>query len=408
VTGLDINKENPVERKSDDNEPFAALAFKIMADKHMGKLVYFRVYSGKIEAGSYVYNSTRDTKERLGRIVFMHANKQENQDCIFAGDIAVGIGLRHTMTGDTICDEKKPIILEAIEFPAPVIAVKVSVDNKAQEDKLSNALVKLAEEDPTFTVEQDPETKDTIISGMGELHLEVIIDRLLHEYNVQAEVGKPQVAYRETITASREVDYKHAKQSGGRGQYGHVIMELIPADPGVGFEFSNEIVGGRIPKEYIPAVEKGIIEAMQRGIYAKYPVVDVKVRLIDGSFHAVDSSELAFKTAAMQGFKKAFMQANPVLLEPLMSIEITSPEEYLGDVVGDICSRRGKVLGMEVKGNVQVVEAEAPLSEMFGYATSLRSMTQGRANYTMHFERYAELPFELQQKIHQERMAPQK
>lgn len=404
VKGLDISQGKELIRKPDDNEPFSALAFKIMADKHMGKLVYFRVYSGKIDSGSYVYNSTRNIKERLGRIVFMHANKQENQDSIFAGDIAVGIGLRNTMTGDTICEENNPIILEAIEFPSPVISVKVSVDNKADEEKLSNALVKLAEEDPTFTVEIDEETKDTIISGMGELHLEIIIDRLLHEYNVEATVGNPQVAYRETITSSQMVDYKHVKQSGGRGQYGHVVMELIPGDPGAGFGFSNEVVGGRIPREYIPAVEKGIIDAMKRGVYAKYPVVDVKVRLLDGTFHSVDSSELAFRTAAREGFKKAFMQADPVLLEPLMSVEITTPDQFMGDVVGDICSRRGKILGIEVKGNMQNIEAEAPLAEMFGYATSLRSMTQGRAQYSMHFERYAELPYELQQKIYLERI----
>ncbi|RJP56488.1 MAG: elongation factor G [Candidatus Auribacter fodinae] len=404
VEGFLPGTEQTITRKPGDNEPFSALAFKIMADKHMGKLVYFRVYSGQIAAGSYVYNSTRDSKERLGRIVLMHANQQENQDMIYAGDIAVGIGLRNTITGDTICDEDNPIILEAIEFPSPVMSVKVTVENKAAEDKLSKALVKLAEEDPTFTVQTDEETKDTVISGMGELHLEIIVDRLLHEYSVKAEVGQPQVAYRETITTTKQVDYKHAKQSGGRGQYGHVVMELVPADPGQGFEFSNEIVGGRIPREYIPAVEKGVIEAMRRGVYARYPVVDVKVRLLDGSFHAVDSSELAFKTAAIEGFKQAFMKANPVLLEPIMSIEVTTPEEFLGDIVGDICSRRGKILGMEMRGNVQVVEAEAPLSEMFGYATAMRSLTQGRANYTMHFEQYAEVPYELGQKIYQERM----
>ncbi|MEW6534045.1 MAG: elongation factor G [Candidatus Auribacterota bacterium] len=404
VEGFLPGTEQTITRKPGDNEPFSALAFKIMADKHMGKLVYFRVYSGQIAAGSYVYNSTRDSKERLGRIVLMHANQQENQDMIYAGDIAVGIGLRNTITGDTICDEDNPIILEAIEFPSPVMSVKVTVENKAAEDKLSKALVKLAEEDPTFTVQTDEETKDTVISGMGELHLEIIVDRLLHEYSVKAEVGQPQVAYRETITTNKQVDYKHAKQSGGRGQYGHVVMELVPADPGQGFEFSNEIVGGRIPREYIPAVEKGVIEAMRRGVYARYPVVDVKVRLLDGSFHAVDSSELAFKTAAIEGFKQAFMKANPVLLEPIMSIEVTTPEEFLGDIVGDICSRRGKILGMEMRGNVQVVEAEAPLSEMFGYATAMRSLTQGRANYTMHFEQYAEVPYELGQKIYQERM----
>ncbi len=408
VKGNDPKSGNEVERKADDDEPFSALAFKIMADKHMGKLVYFRVYSGKIMAGSYIYNSTRDSKERIGRIFLMHANKQESQDWIFAGDIAAGVGFKNTYTGDTICDDKNPIILEAIEFPSPVMSIKVNTDSTADSDKLTTALMKLSEEDPTFTVETDEETKDIIISGMGELHLEIIVDRLLHEYNVKAQVGQPQVAYRETITSSQTIDYKHVKQSGGRGQYGHVVMELIPGDAGSGFEFSNEIVGGRIPKEYIPAVEKGIIESMKRGIYAKYPVVDVKVRLIDGSYHTVDSSEMAFKTAAMDGFKKAFMQANPILLEPIMSVEIVTPEQFLGDVVGDICSRRGKVLGIELRNNMQVVETEAPLSEMFGYATGLRSLTQGRANYSMHFERYTEVPYDVQQKIIQERTGNKK
>lgn len=408
IEGFDLEKENSLSRKSSDDEPFSALAFKIMSDKHMGKLTYFRVYSGKLKAGSYVYNSTHDKRERMGRILLMHANKQENQDYIYAGDIAVGIGLRNTHTGDTLCDEKNPIILEAIEFPAPVISIKVSVDNSTDGDKLSKGLQKLSEEDPTFTVETDIETNDIVISGMGELHLEIIVDRLQHEFNVKAEVGQPQVAYRETITNSREIDYKHAKQSGGRGQYGHVIIEISPTGPGVGFEFSNEIVGGRIPKEYIPAVEKGIIGAMQTGVYAKYPVVDIKVRLIDGSYHAVDSSEMAFKVAAREAFKKVFMKANPVLLEPTMSIEITCPENYLGDVVGDICSRRGKIIGMELKGKTQIVSAGAPLSEMFGYATNLRSLTQGRANYTMHFEKYTEVPYEIGQQIYEERVKNKK
>ncbi len=408
ICGHDLNTEDKLCRKPEDSEPFAALAFKVMTDKHMGKLVYFRVYSGRMEAGSYVYNSTKDHKERLGRIFLMHANKQEHLEAVHAGDIVAAVGLRNTYTGDTICEEGRPILLEAIEFPSPVMSIKVSVNNSADGDKLTTALAKLSEEDPTFTVETDQETNDIIISGMGELHLEVIVDRLQHEFNIIAEVGQPQVAYRETITSTQSIDHKHAKQSGGRGQYGHVVMEIIPGDPGDGFEFNNEIVGGRIPKEYIPAVEKGIIEAMKRGIYARYPVVDVKVRLIDGSYHSVDSSEMAFKVAAMEGFKKAFMKADPVLLEPIMSIEINTPDESLGDVVGDMCSRRGKVLGMDQKSGFQVVDCEAPLSEMFGYATALRSLTQGRANYTMHFERYAELPFDLGQKIYKERMESKK
>ena len=404
IKGTDIKTGEEIIRTTSDDEPFSALAFKIMTDKHMGKLVYFRVYSGKLAAGSYIYNSTKDNKERLGRVFLMHANKQESLEWIHAGDIVAGVGFKNTFTGDTLCCSDKPILLEAIEFPAPVVSIKVSIKNSADGDKLSKALTKLSEEDPTFTVETDEESNDLIISGMGELHLEIIVDRLLHEFNIEAEVGQPQVAYRETITSTQDIDHKHAKQSGGRGQYGHVVMEISPTDPSKGFEFSNEIVGGRIPKEYIPAVEKGIIETMQRGIYAKYPIVDVKVRLIDGSFHAVDSSELAFKTAASEGFKKAFMKANPVLLEPIMSLEITVPEEYLGDVVGDLCSRRGKVLGMNAKGSLQIIEGKAPLSEMFGYATALRSLTQGRANYSMHFESYEEVPFELGQKIYKERM----
>ncbi|MDX9703098.1 MAG: elongation factor G [Candidatus Auribacterota bacterium] len=408
ICGHDLNTEDKICRKPEDTEPFAALAFKVMTDKHMGKLVYFRVYSGRMEAGSYVYNSTKGHKERLGRIFLMHANKQEHIEVVHSGDIVAAVGLRNTYTGDTICEEGRPILLEAIEFPSPVMSIKVAVNNSADGDKLTTALVKLSEEDPTFTVETDQETNDIIISGMGELHLEIIIDRLQHEFNIKAETSQPQVAYRETITSAHMIDYKHAKQSGGRGQYGHVVMEIIPADPGNGFEFSNEIVGGRIPKEYIPAVEKGIIEAMKRGIYAKFPVVDVKVRLIDGSYHTVDSSEMAFKIAAMDGFKKAFMKADPVLLEPIMSVEINVPEEFLGDVVGDICSRRGKILGMEPKMGFQIIDAETPLSEMFGYATAIRSLTQGRANYSMHFERYSEVPFELGQKIFKERMESKK
>ena len=404
IKGTDPNDpEKVIERKAGDEEPFSALAFKIQADPHMGKLVYFRVYSGTLKAGSYVYNSTKGKKERIGRILQMHANKRESREDIFAGDIAAAIGLDHTTTGDTLCDVNNPIILEAIEFPSPVMSISIFPKSRADQDKLTKGLVKLAEEDPTFSVHTDEETGETIISGMGELHLEIIVDRLKHEFNVEAVVGQPQVAYKETILESTVEEYKHVKQTGGKGQYGHVVMEIMPAEAGQGFEFINNITGGVIPKEYIPAVEKGVIEAMQEGIIAGFPVVDVKVRLFDGSYHSVDSSELSFKLAGRECFKKAFVKCSPVLLEPLMSIEITTPEANVGDVVGDICSRRGKVLGMELKGNQQIISAEAPLSEMFGYATTLRSITSGRANYSMHFERYVEVPFDIAEKVIEER-----
>ncbi len=395
--------EKKVERKPEDNEPFSALAFKVQTDPHMGKLVYFRVYSGTLKAGSYIMNASKGKRERIGRILQMHANKRESREDIFAGDIAAAIGFDYTSTGDTLCNADNPVILEAIEFPAPVMSISILPKSRPDQDKLSRGLVKLAEEDPTFSVHTDEETKETILSGMGELHLEIIVDRLKHEFSVEGVVGRPQVAYRETILQSRDEEYKFAKQSGGRGQYGHVVMEIMPAAPGQGFEFVNNITGGVIPREYIPAVEKGVISAMQRGVYAGFPVVDVKVRLYDGSFHAVDSSEIAFKIAGMECFKRAFLKSSPVLLEPTMSIEITTPETNVGDVVGDICSRRGKILGMEVKGNLQVISSEAPLSEMFGYATALRSITSGRANYSMHFEKYAELPFALAEKVIEEK-----
>ncbi len=400
---LPDNPEKEITRKADDNEPFSALAFKVQADPHMGKLVYFRVYSGTLKAGSYVLNSTKGRRERIGRILQMHANKRESREDIFAGDIAAAIGLDHTTTGDTLCDPDNPIILEAIEFPSPVVSISIFPKSRSDQDKLTKGLLKLAEEDPTFSVRTDEETGETIISGMGELHLEIIVDRLKHEFNVEAVVGQPQVAYKETILESTIEEYKHVKQTGGKGQYGHVVMEIMPAEAGKGFEFINNITGGVIPKEYIPAVEKGVIEAMQNGIIAGFPVVDVKVRLFDGSYHSVDSSELSFKLAARECFKKAFVKCSPILLEPLMSIEITTPESYVGDVVGDICSRRGKILGMEIKGNQQIISAEAPLSEMFGYATTLRSITSGRANYSMHFERYVEVPFEIAEKVIEER-----
>jgi len=397
------NPDKIIERKPSDNEPFSALAFKVQADPHMGKLVYFRVYSGQIDAGSYVLNVTKDRKERLSRILQMHANERENQPTIYAGDIAAAVGLEHTVTGDTLTDIDKPLLLEAIEFPAPVMSVSIKPKERVDQDKISRALSKLAEEDPTFTIHTDTETDETIISGMGELHLEIIVDRLKTEFGVEAIVGAPKVAYKETILSEVSEEYKHVKQSGGRGQYGHVVLEIIPAKAGEGFEFNNEIVGGRVPREYVPAIEKGVIAAMQKGAYAGYPVVDVKVNLVDGSFHEVDSSEIAFKIAALECFKKAFLKGAPVLLEPYMSLEVTTPEEYVGNIVGNICVRRGKVLGIEAKVNQQIIEAEVPLAEMFGYATTLRSLSSGRASYTMHFERYAEAPAHIAEKILEEK-----
>ncbi|MCK4519933.1 MAG: elongation factor G [Candidatus Omnitrophica bacterium] len=395
--------EKVIERAPSDQEPFSALAFKVQTDPHMGKLVYFRVYSGKLDAGSYILNVTKDKKERVGRILQMHANQRESRSTIYAGDIAAIIGLDHTVTGDTLSCVDKPVLLEAIEFPAPVMSISVKPENRAGQDKISKALMKLAEEDPTFIVHTDKETDETIISGMGELHLEIIVDRLKHEFSVEAVVGQPKVAYKETVLSSVAQEYKHVKQTGGRGQYAHVIMEISPTKPGEGFEFKNSITGGKIPREYIPAVEKGVISAMQKGIYAGYPIVDVKIELTDGSYHDVDSSELAFKLAAAECFKRAFMKSIPILLEPHMSLEATAPEEYVGNIVGNICSRRGKVLGIESKGNQQVISAEVPLSEMFGYATALRSLSSGRGNYTMHFEKYIEVPSAISEKIIEEK-----
>lgn len=396
-------KDKKVLRKALDDEKFSALAFKIQTDPHMGKLTYIRVYSGTLQAGSYVYNSTKDHKERVGRLLQMHANQKESREDASAGDIVAVIGFDHTRTGDTLCPEDDPIVLEAIEFPAPVMALSVRPQTRADQEKLSKGLMKLAEEDPTFTVNVDPETEETILSGMGELHLEIIVDRLKHEFNVEAVIGKPKVAYKETILEGTTENYKHVKQTGGRGQYGHVVFEISPNPPGQGFEFENKIVGGAIPKNFIPAIEKGLIEILQRGVYAGFPVVDVKVALIDGSYHDVDSSEMAFKLAAIGCFKKAFMRCSPVLLEPVMSLEVTTPEEFVGGVVGDICSRRGKVMGIEAKPNQQIISAEAPLGEMFGYATALRSASSGRASYSMHFEKYIEVPFETTEKILEEK-----
>ncbi|PMP72959.1 MAG: elongation factor G [Calditerrivibrio nitroreducens] len=398
VKGKDLDG-NDVVRHTSDDEPFAALAFKIMTDPYMGQLTYFRVYSGWLEAGSYVLNSTKGKKERIGRLLKMHANKREEIKEIYAGDICATVGLKYTITGDTLCDENKPVILESMEFPEPVISVAIEPKTKADQDKLSMALNKLAQEDPSFRVKVDEETGQTIISGMGELHLEIIVDRLMREFKVEANVGNPQVAYRETIRKKSSYESKYIKQTGGRGQYGHVVLEVEPQEPGAGFKFINKIVGGVIPKEYIPAVEKGIVEAMDTGVLAGYPVVDVAVTLLDGSYHEVDSSEMAFKIAASIGFKEACKKASPVLLEPIMKVEVVVPDEYMGDVMGDLNSRRGRIEGMEARGNAQVIRCNVPLKEMFGYATSLRSLTQGRATYTMIFDHYEEVPQNISDEI---------
>lgn len=393
VKGVAVDdEEKQMERKASADEPFAALAFKIMTDPFVGQLSYFRVYSGVLDAGSYVQNSVRGKKERIGRILQMHANKREEIKHVGPGDIAAAVGLKYTMTGDTLCDEKAPIILERMEFPEPVISIAIEPKSKGDQEKLSSSLQKLAQEDPSFRVKVDQDTGQTIISGMGELHLEIIVDRLLREFKVEANVGKPQVAYKETILGSADKEHKYAKQTGGRGQYGHVFLRISPNEPGTGFEFVNSIVGGAIPREFIPAVEKGLVEAMENGIYAGYPVVDVKAELYDGSYHDVDSSEVAFKIAASLCFKDACRSAGMALLEPVMDVEVVTPEEFMGDVIGDINSRRGKVSSMEARGKMQVVEANVPLAEMFGYATDLRSKTQGRASYTMQFARYEQVP----------------
>jgi elongation factor G len=386
-------------RESDDDAPFAALAFKILTDPYMGQLTYFRVYSGHLEAGSYVLNSTKDKKERVGRLLKMHANKREEIKEIYAGDICATVGLKYTTTGDTLCAEDKPVILESMEFPDPVISVAIEPKTKADQEKLSSALNKLAQEDPSFRVKVDEETGQTIISGMGELHLEIIVDRLVREFKVEANVGNPQVAYREAIKKKVNQEGKYIKQSGGRGQYGHVWLEVEPLEAGKGFEFVNKIVGGTIPKEYIPAVEKGVQEACESGVLAGFPVVDVKVTLYDGSYHEVDSSEMAFKIAGSMCFKEAMRKANPVLLEPIMKVEVVVPDEYMGDVMGDLSSRRGRIEGMEARGNAQVVRCNVPLKEMFGYATVLRSLTQGRATYTMIFDHYEEVPTNIAEEI---------
>jgi len=399
VKGIDPNTGEEIERKTNDNEPFSALAFKIMSDPYVGKLTFFRVYSGTLKKGSYIYNSTKGKKERIGRLLLMHANQREEIDEVNAGDIAAAVGLKDTTTGDTLCDEDKSIVLESMTFPEPVIDLAIEPLTRADQDKLGTALMKLAEEDPTFRVKTDHETGQTIISGMGELHLEIIVDRLKREFKVEANVGKPQVAYRETITGSAEVEGKYIKQTGGRGQYGHVWIRVKSNEPGKGYQFINSIVGGVIPKEYIPAVDKGIQEAMQTGVLAGYPVVDLSVELFDGSYHDVDSSEMAFKIAASMAFKDACKKANPVLLEPIMDVEVVTPEDYMGDVVGDLNRRRGRILSMDQRGNARVIKAEVPLAEMFGYATDLRSFTQGRASYTMKFKHYEQVPANIANEI---------
>jgi len=392
VIGIMPGDGSKIIRHAEDNEPFSAIAFKVMTDPFVGQLTFIRVYSGVLSAGSYVYNSTKDIRERVGRLLKMHANKREEIKEVSAGDIAAVVGLKSTLTGDTLCDEKNPIILESIEFPEPVMAVAIEPKTKADQEKLSQSLAKLAQEDPSFRVSFNEDTGQTIISGMGELHLEIIVDRLLREFKVSANVGKPQVAYKETIRTVSKAEGKFVRQSGGRGQYGHVYIKIEPLETDKGFEFVNEIVGGTIPREYIPAVGKGIKEALERGILAGYPVVDIRATLYDGSYHEVDSSEMAFKIAGSMAFREAAKKAKPVILEPIMSIEVVSPEEYMGDVIGDISSRRGKIQNIERRGNAQVIKSHAPLSEMFGYATDLRSKTQGRATYTMQFSHYEEVP----------------
>lgn len=399
IKGVNPDTGEEDERLTSDKEPFSALAFKIMADPFVGKLAFFRVYSGTLNSGSYVYNSVKGKKERIGRILQMHANKREEIQEVYAGDIAAAVGLKDTTTGDTLCDEKHEIILESMEFPEPVIEIAIEPKTKAGQEKMGIALAKLAEEDPTFKTYTNADTGQTIIAGMGELHLEIIVDRLLREFKVEANVGKPQVSYKETITAPADVDHKYAKQSGGRGQYGHVKIKIYPREPGEGFEFKNSIVGGAIPKEYIPKIEEGIREAMETGPLAGYQVVDVGVELYDGSYHEVDSSEMAFKIAASMAFREAVKKAKPVLLEPIFKVEVTVPEEYMGDVIGDISSRRGRIEGTDMNLGAVAVRGMVPLSEMFGYATDLRSKTQGRGVYVMQMDHFEKLPDNLLEKI---------
>lgn len=403
VKGTDMKDPSiEIDREMSDDAPFAALAFKVMTDPFVGKLTFFRVYAGIVEKGSYVLNSTKGKKERMGRILQMHANKREEIDAVYCGDIAAAVGLKETTTGDTLCAEDAPIVLEKMEFPEPVISVAVEPKTKADQEKMGIALSKLAEEDPTFKVKTDEETGQTIISGMGELHLEIIVDRMKREFKVESTVGKPQVAYRETILGTTDQEVKYAKQSGGRGQYGHVKIILEP-NPGKDFEFVNKITGGVIPREYIPAVEKGCREALESGVVAGYPMVDVKVTLYDGSYHEVDSSEMAFKVAGSMAVKQAAAKSNPIILEPVFKVEVTTPEEYMGDIIGDLNSRRGMIGGMIDRNGAKIITAKVPLSEMFGYATDLRSKSQGRANYSMEFSEYTQVPASIQKAIQEQR-----
>ena len=399
IKGVNPDTGEEDQRKADDKEPFSALAFKIMADPFVGKLAFFRVYSGTLQSGSYVYNSVKGKRERIGRILQMHANKREEIQEVYAGDIAAAVGLKDTTTGDTLCDEKHEIILESMDFPDPVIEIAIEPKTKAGQEKMGLALAKLAEEDPTFRTYTNPETGQTIIAGMGELHLEIIVDRLLREFKVEANVGKPQVSYKETITTTADIDNKYVKQSGGKGQYGHVKIKVYPREAGSGFEFKNSIVGGAIPKEYIPKIEEGIVEAMQNGPVAGYQVVDVGVELYDGSYHEVDSSEMAFKIAASMAFREACKKAAPILLEPIFKVEVTVPEEYMGDVIGDISSRRGRIEGSDMNLGAVAIRGYVPLSEMFGYATDLRSKTQGRGVYVMQMDHFEKLPDHMVEKI---------
>jgi elongation factor G len=399
VKGVDPNTGKEIERKALDSEPFAALAFKIMSDPFAGQLTYFRVYSGTLKTGTPVLNVTKGTKDRIGRLLKMHANKREEIDTAYAGDIVAAVGLKGATTGDTLADDKQPVLLEVMKFPEPVIAMAIEPKTKQDQEKMGFALQKLAQEDPSFRVRTDEETLQTIIAGMGELHLEIIVDRLLREFKVEANVGKPEVAFRETIRRKAEAESKYIKQTGGRGQYGHVVLTVEPAEAGKGLEFVNKIVGGAIPKEYIPAVEKGVKERMENGVIAGYPLRDIRVSLIDGSYHDVDSNEMAFKIAASMGFSDACKKADPVLLEPIMKVEVLVPQEFMGDVIGNLNGRRGKVQGMKVRAGAQAIEASVPLSEMFGYATDLRSRTQGRATYSMEFDRYEQVPKQISETI---------
>ena len=399
MKGTNPDTDEEIERHSDDSEPFSALAFKVMTDPYVGKLTFFRVYSGVLQSGSYVQNSSKGKRERVGRILQMHANSREEISEVHSGEIAAAVGLKDTGTGDTLCEASALIILESMDFPEPVISLSVEPKTKADQDKMGMALAKLQEEDPTFRAHTDQETGEVIIAGMGELHLDVLVDRMRREFNVEANVGAPQVSYRETFRASAEVEGKFVRQSGGRGQFGHVWIEFSPNEEGKGFEFINNVVGGSVPREYIPAVEAGIRDSLNNGVIAGYPLIDIKARLFDGSYHDVDSNEMAFKIAASMALKNAVSKVNPVLLEPMMKVEVQIPEEYMGDIMGDVTSRRGRVEGMDARGNSQVVRAMVPLANMFGYATSLRSNTQGRGNFSMTFDHYEEVPKSVAEEI---------